>query len=60
VSKLQPVRHARSSPRRIWRFAHVVDAARDVARLYGYREMATPIFGYQVFARGIGETTDVV
>jgi histidyl-tRNA synthetase len=34
--------------------------ARDVARLYGYREMATPIFEFtELFARGIGETTDV-
>ena len=32
-----------------------------MARLYGYREMATPIFEFtEVFARGIGETTDVV
>jgi histidyl-tRNA synthetase len=32
-----------------------------VARLYGYREMATPIFEFtELFARGIGETTDVV
>jgi len=32
-----------------------------VARLYGYHEMATPIFEFtELFARGIGETTDVV
>ena len=32
-----------------------------MARLYGYREMATPIFEFtELFARGIGETTDVV
>jgi histidyl-tRNA synthetase len=43
------------------RFAHVVDTARDVARLYGYREMATPVFEFtELFARGIGETSDVV
>jgi histidyl-tRNA synthetase len=43
------------------RFAHVVETARTVARLYGYREMATPIFEFtELFARGIGETTDVV
>jgi histidyl-tRNA synthetase len=43
------------------RFAHVVGTARGVARLYGYREMATPIFEFtELFARGIGETTDVV
>jgi histidyl-tRNA synthetase len=39
----------------------VVETARDVARLYGYREMATPIFEFtELFARSIGETTDVV
>ena len=43
------------------RFAHVVDVARHVARLHGYREMATPIFEFtELFARGIGEATDVV
>ncbi len=62
MSKLQPVRGthdilAEDFPR----FAHVVDTARDVARLYGYGEMATPIFEFtELFARGIGETTDVV
>ncbi|MCW5569324.1 MAG: histidine--tRNA ligase [Dokdonella sp.] len=43
------------------RFAHVVDTSREVARLYGYREMATPVFEFtELFARGIGETSDVV
>jgi histidyl-tRNA synthetase len=62
VSKLQPVRGTHDIlPDEYRRFAHVVDTARDVARLYGYREMATPIFEFtELFARGIGETTDVV
>jgi histidyl-tRNA synthetase len=62
VSKLQPVRGTHDLlPDEYRRFAHVVDTARDVARLYGYREMATPIFEFtELFARGIGETTDVV
>jgi histidyl-tRNA synthetase len=62
VSKLQPVRGTHDLlPDEYRRFAHVVDSARDVARLYGYREMATPIFEFtELFARGIGETTDVV
>ena len=62
VSKLQPVRGTHDLlPDEFRRFAHVVDTARDVARLYGYREMATPIFEFtELFARGIGETTDVV
>ena len=39
----------------------MVDTARAVAALYGYREMATPVFEFtELFARGIGETSDVV
>jgi len=59
---MQPVRGTHDIlPDEYRRFAHVVDSARDVARLYGYREMATPIFEFtELFARGIGETTDVV
>ena len=59
---MQPVRGTHDLlPDEYRRFAHVVDAAREVARLYGYREMATPIFEFtELFARGIGETTDVV
>jgi histidyl-tRNA synthetase len=62
VSKLQPVRGTHDLlPDEYRRLAHVVDTAREVARLYGYREMATPIFEFtELFARGIGETTDVV
>ena len=62
MSKLQPVRGTHDLlPDEYRRFAHVVDTARDVARLYGYREIATPIFEFtELFARGIGETTDVV
>ena len=59
---MQPVRGTHDLlPDEYRRFAHVVDTAREVARLYGYREMATPIFEFtELFARGIGETTDVV
>jgi histidyl-tRNA synthetase len=62
VSKLQPVRGTHDLlPDEYRRFRHVVETARDVARLYGYREMATPIFEFtELFARGIGEATDVV
>ena len=62
MSKLQPVRGTHDLlPDEYRRFTHVVETARDVARLYGYREMATPIFEFtELFARGIGETTDVV
>jgi histidyl-tRNA synthetase len=62
VSKLQPVRGTHDLlPEEYRRFAHVISTAREVAGLYGYREMATPIFEFtELFARGIGETTDVV
>ncbi len=62
MSKLQPVRGTHDLlPDEYRRFRHVVETARDVARLYGYREMATPIFEFtELFARGIGEATDVV
>ncbi|MBX9946301.1 MAG: histidine--tRNA ligase [Reyranella sp.] len=62
MSKLQPVRGTHDIlPDDYRRFAHIVDTARAVARLYGYREMATPIFEFtELFARGIGEATDVV
>src|SRR5471030_2990273 len=51
---MQPVRGTHDIlPDEYRRFAHVVDTARDVARLYGYREMATPIFEFtELFARG--------
>ena len=62
MSKLQPVRGTHDIlPDEYRRFRHVIDTARDVARLYGYREMATPVFEFtELFARGIGEATDVV
>ena len=62
MTKLQPVRGTHDIlPDDYAGFAHVVNTAREVARLYGYREMATPVFEFtELFARGIGETTDVV
>ena len=44
---MQPVRGTHDLlPDEYVKFKHVVDTARDVARLYGYREMATPIFEF--------------
>ncbi|MBM3623352.1 MAG: histidine--tRNA ligase [Alphaproteobacteria bacterium] len=62
MSKLQPVRGTHDIlPDEFPRFAHVWNTAREVARLYGYAEMATPIFEFtELFARGMGETSDVV
>ena len=43
------------------RHRRVVETARAAAELYGFAEMATPIFEFtEVFARPIGEHTDIV
>ena len=43
------------------RFEHVIDVFRRVARLYAFRPVQVPIFeATAVFARSLGETTDVV
>jgi len=43
----------------LWNF--VESAARDIFRLYNYREIRTPIFEQtQLFARSVGEETDIV
>lgn len=43
------------------RFDHVVAAFRDVARRFGFRGVQVPVVEYtSVFARTLGETTDVV
>ncbi len=62
MTSLQPIRGTHDIlPDEYPRFAQVVEAAREVSRLYGYREMATPIFETtEVFARTSGETSDVV
>ena len=62
MSKLQPVRgtHDLLAQDAALHRA-VIDAAREVAVLYGFEEMATPIFEFtEVFARTLGETSDVV
>jgi histidyl-tRNA synthetase len=43
------------------RHRRVSDAARELAALYGFAEIATPVFEFtEVFARPIGEHTDIV
>jgi histidyl-tRNA synthetase len=43
------------------RFAHVVETFERVRRLYGFRRVEMPVFeATAVFARSLGETTDVV
>jgi len=48
-------------PEDMARHRHVMDTARKAAALFGFAEMATPIFEFtDVFARPLGESSDVV
>lgn len=43
----------------IWQWAEA--KAREICRLYDYKEIRTPIFEYtELFQRGVGEATDIV
>lgn len=42
-----------------WQF--VEEKAREVARLYNFKEIRTPVFEHtELFSRGVGDTTDIV
>ncbi|HLI19949.1 MAG TPA: histidine--tRNA ligase [Stellaceae bacterium] len=62
MAGLQPVRGTQDLlPDAHRRHRAVIDTARRIAERYGYHEIATPIFEFtEVFARPIGETTDIV
>jgi histidyl-tRNA synthetase len=62
MAALQPVRGTQDFlPAQQRRHRAVVETARGIAERYGYHEIATPIFEFtEVFARPIGETTDIV
>ncbi len=62
MSSLQPVRGTHDLlPEAMRRHRKVVESARDVAALYGFHEMATPIFEFtEVFKRTLGDTSDIV
>ena len=59
---LQPVRGTQDIlPEVARRHRRVVESARAAAELYGFAEIATPIFEFtEVFSRPIGEHTDIV
>jgi histidyl-tRNA synthetase len=61
-TKLQPPRGTRDLIGEEFRRHHqVIETARRIAALYGFEEWSTPIFeDTRVFARGLGETSDVV
>jgi histidyl-tRNA synthetase len=44
-----------------WKWTHVLNVCREVARDFGYSEVLLPIFEHtELFSRGIGDATDVV
>ena len=48
-------------PSQSYKWRHVEDTAREVAKLYNLKEIRTPVFEHtELFLRGVGETTDVV
>ena len=62
MPELQPVRGTQDLlPETMRRHRRVSDTARELAALYGFAEIATPVFEFtEVFARPIGEHTDIV
>ena len=62
MTKLQPVRGTHDLlPDAHRSHRHVMDLARATANLYGYQEMATPIFEFtEVFKRTLGDVSDIV
>ena len=62
MSRLQPARGTSDLlPSTMAAHRRVIDTARDAAGLYGFQEMATPIFEFaEVFSRPLGDSSDVV
>ena len=58
MATLQPVRGTHDLlPEEMRRHRAVIERARAVAELYGYLEMATPVFEFtEVFQRTLGDT----
>ena len=48
-------------PKQSYRWQFIENIMREESRAYGFREMRTPVFEHtELFARGVGQTTDVV
>lgn len=62
MAKLQPVRGTRDLlPEECRKFRHIESQAFDIARLYGFEEIETPILEPSpVFKRTLGDTSDIV
>lgn len=59
---LQPIRGTRDlTGDELKTFLHIIATARNVANLYGFSEIETPIFeSTEVFSRTLGDTSDIV
>ena len=62
MAHLKPVRGTHDLlPEDMRQHRAVIDTARKIVRLYGFEEIATPIFeSTEVFHRTLGDTSDVV
>ncbi|MDM7945553.1 MAG: histidine--tRNA ligase [Oceanibaculum nanhaiense] len=62
MASLQPARGTHDLlPDDFRRHARVIDIAREIASLYGFAPIATPIFEFtEVFQRTLGDTSDIV
>ncbi|MDJ0893774.1 MAG: histidine--tRNA ligase [Alphaproteobacteria bacterium] len=62
MSSLQPARGTHDLlPEQHRRHRQVIETAREIAALYGFAEIATPIFEFsEVFRRTLGDTSDIV
>ena len=60
--KLQPVRGTKDLyGAEISAFNHIVNIAKKTAALYGFSEIATPIFEFsEIYERNLGETSDII
>ena len=48
-------------PEEAYKWHFVENTAREVAALYGFKEIRTPVFEHtELFLRGVGDTTDIV
>lgn len=48
-------------PGEVEKWQYIEKIGRELCKIYGYREIRTPIFEYtELFLQGIGETTDIV
>ncbi len=48
-------------PTEAYKWHYIENAARETAKLFGFKEIRTPIFEHtELFLRGVGETTDIV